>query len=239
MDILVYTFRMKRIVEKIRRIAITFRAKALKKMLNKTFSNSTSKTIISSTEKVTLNSKSKQLVEEVIQGVSAIAKTTIDNPQKLLDYVEANGTKVYQIVNANKFLEKINEHTGLITELKGIKALYVNILTGSGIGFKSKPMFIISNKKLDYYMLLREFYLWYSLKKNLPGFDFKAQEKFKKYIKNLNKASFKGLNYGEMLNIQEAISRDKEANDFVIKLLQEKGGDMGAFGKITSGGANF
>ncbi len=230
---------MKRIVEKIRRIAIGFRAKALQKMLNKTFSNSMGKTIISSTEKVTLNSKSLQLVDEVKEAVGAIAKTAHNNPQKLLDYVEANGTKVYKIVNANKILEKINEHTGLITELKGVKALYVNILTGSGLGFKTKPMFIISNKQLDYYMLLREFYLWYSLKKNLAGFDFKTQEKFKKYIKNLNKVSFKGLSYGEMLSIQEAISRDKEANEFVIKLLQETGGDTGILGRITSGGANL
>ena len=234
-----YTFHMKRIVEKIRRIAIGFRAKALQKMLNKTFSNSMGKTIISSTEKVTLNSKSLQLVDEVKEAVGAIAKTAHNNPQKLLDYVEANGTKVYKIVNANKILEKINEHTGLITELKGVKALYVNILTGSGLGFKTKPMFIISNKQLDYYMLLREFYLWYSLKKNLAGFDFKTQEKFKKYIKNLNKVSFKGLSYGEMLSIQEAISRDKEANEFVIKLLQETGGDTGILGRITSGGANL
>lgn len=230
---------MKRIVEKIRRIAIGFRAKALQKMLNKTFSNSMGKTIISSTEKVTLNSKSLQLVDEVKEAVGAIAKTAHNNPQKLLDYVEANGTKVYKIVNANKILEKINEHTGLITELKGVKALYVNILTGNGLGFKTKPMFIISNKQLDYYMLLREFYLWYSLKKNLAGFDFKTQEKFKKYIKNLNKVSFKGLSYGEMLDIQEAISRDKEANEFVIKLLQETGGDTGILGRITSGGANL
>lgn len=230
---------MKRIVEKIIRIAIGFRAKALQKMLNKTFSNSMGKTIISSTEKVTLNSKSLQLVDEVKEAVGAIAKTAHNNPQKLLDYVEANGTKVYKIVNANKILEKINEHTGLITELKGVKALYVNILTGSGLGFKTKPMFIISNKQLDYYMLLREFYLWYSLKKNLAGFDFKTQEKFKKYIKNLNKVSFKGLSYGEMLSIQEAISRDKEANEFVIKLLQETGGDTGILGRITSGGANL
>ena len=42
-----------------------------------------------------------------------------------------------------------------------------------------------------------------------------------------------------MLDIQEAISRDKEANEFVIKLLQETGGDTGILGRITSGGANL
>lgn len=230
---------MKRIVEKIRRLAISFRARALRKILNTSFSNSTGKTIISSTEKVTLNSKSLQLVEEVKDAVSAIAKSTHNNPQKLLDYLEANGTKVYKIVNANKILEKVNEHTGLITELKGVKALYVNLLIGRGIRFTTYPMFIVSNKKLDYYMLLREFYLWYSLEKKLPGFDFKTQEKFKKYLKNLNKVSFKGLNYGEMLDIQEAISRDKEANEFVINILRETGGDTGLFGRITSGGVNL
>lgn len=230
---------MKKLKEYFIKIALKMRAKTLEKMLKKTFTNSTSKTIISSTETMTLNSKTLVIIENIKNNVKDITKTTGNNPQKLIDYIEAQGTKVYKIKNANTILQKINEHTGFITELCGIKAIYVNVLTGQGIGFKSKSMFIISDKQTDYYMLLREFYLWYSMNMKLPGFDFKTQEKFKKYIKNSQNASFKGLHYSEMLKIKEAIARDKEANEFVMELIREKDGGSNVFGKMTSGGANI
>ncbi len=230
---------MKKLYTNIRKIFFKLRAKSLEKMLDKTFTNASSKTIISSTETMTLNTKTLKIIEEVKSNVSDIVKTSENNPQKLLSYIEAQGTKVFKLPNANNILQKINEHTGLITELNGIKALYINIITGQGIGLKSKPIFIISTKDTDYHMLLREFYLWYSLKMKLPGFDFKTQEKFKKYIKNSQNANFKGLTYGEMLKIKEAIERDKEANEFVMNLLREKDGGSNVFGKMTSGGANI
>ncbi len=230
---------MKKLKEFILKSALKMRAKTLEKMLNKTFTNSTSKTVISSTETMTLNTKTLEIIETVKNNVKDITKTADNNPQKLIDYIEAQGTKVYKIKNANNILQKINEHTGFITELHGIKAVYINILTGQGIGLKSKPMFIISDKQADYYMLLREFYLWYSMNMKLSGFDFKTQEKFKKYIKNSQNASFKGLHYSEMLKIKEAIARDKEANEFVMDLIREKEGGSNAFGKMTSGGANI
>ena len=88
-------------------------------------------------------------------------------------------------------------------------------------------------------MLLREFYLWYSLKMKLPGFDFKTQEKFKKYLKYSQNASFKKLSYEEMIKIKEAIARDKEANEFVMQVIREKDGGANVFGKMTTGGANI
>jgi len=230
---------MKKLREYFRKIALRLRAKSLEKFLNKTFTNSTSKTVISSTETVTLNSKTLETIKTISNNVASIAKTTGNNPQKLLDYIEAKGTSVYKVINASKILEKVNEHTGLITELHGIKAIYVNIMTGRGLGFKTKPMFILSTKEVDYYMLLREFYLWYSLCMGLPGFDFKTQEKFKKYMKNSIRTSFKGLGYGEMLKLKEAIARDKEANEFVMNLIHTKEGGANAFGKMTSGGAEI
>lgn len=230
---------MKIISEKLKRIILALKAKTLSKMIEKSFTNETSKTIISSTETMTLNTKTLKIIEEVKQNVSDIIKTTSNNPQKLIDYIEAQGTKVYKIKNAGKILEKINEHTGLITELQGAKACFVNIITGQGIGFKTKPLFIISDKQTDYYLFLREFYLWYSLNMKLPGFDFKTQEKFKIYLKHSQKVTFKGLKYGEMLKIQEAISRDKEANEFVMNIIREKDGGSNAFGKLINGGAEI
>lgn len=230
---------MKKLTQKIRRLALTFRAKTLEKLLKKSFGDDMSKTIISSTEIMTLNAKTLEVISTVQKNVADIIKTTNNNPQKLLDYIEAQGTKVFKIKNATKLLEKVNEHTGLITELHGIKALYINIITGQGTIFITKPLFIISDKEIDYYMLLREFYLWYSLKMKLPGFDFKTQEKFKKYLKYSQNASFKKLSYEEMIKIKEAISRDKEANEFVMQVIREKDGGANVFGKMTTGGANI
>ncbi len=230
---------MKKLTQKIRRLALTFRAKTLEKLLKKSFGDDMSKTIISSTEIMTLNAKTLEVISTVQKNVADIIKTTNNNPQKLLDYIEAQGTKVFKIKNATKLLEKVNEHTGLITELHGIKALYINIITGQGTIFITKPLFIISDKEIDYYMLLREFYLWYSLKMKLPGFDFKTQEKFKKYLKYSQNASFKKLSYEEMIKIKEAIARDKEANEFVMQVIREKDGGANVFGKMTTGGANI
>jgi len=225
--------------EKIKRLILSLRAKTLSNMIEKSFTNETSKTIISSTETMTLNTKTLKIIETVNQNVSDIAKNTNGDPQKLIDYIEAQGTRVYKIKNAGKILEKINEHTGLITELCGIKALYVNIITGQGLGIKTKPLFIISDKQTDYYLFLREFYLWYSLNMKLPGFDFKTQEKFKIYLKHSQTASFKGLKYSELLKIKEAIARDKEANEFVMNLIREKEGGANVFDKLKNGGANI
>lgn len=224
----------------IRKLALKLRAETLKKLLKKSFTNSTTKTVISSTETLTFNTKTLETINTVRENVSSIAKTTNGDTQKLIDYIEAQGTKVYKIHNASAILQKVNETTGLITELKGLKAIYINILTGNGFGLKTKPQFIISDKETDYYLLLREFYLWYSLKMKLAGFDYETQELFKKRIKNpIKNATFKGLNYDKMLKLKEAMERDKEANEFVMNILREKGGDSNTFGKIIKGGADI
>ena len=85
---------------------------------------------------------------------------------------------MYKIYNAEGLLNKVFEHTGFITPLEGAKAMYISTIVGAEITNNSTaPMFIISaDKETDYYMLLREFYLWYSYKMNLAGFDFETQE---------------------------------------------------------------
>lgn len=225
--------------KKIRKLLLMLKLKTLEKAREKSFANETSKTVISSTETLTLNSKILKTIEAVRKDVSGITETADNDPQKLIDYIEAHGTKVYRIKNANGILQKMNEHTGLITELCGLKAVCLNLMTGHGIGFKTKPMFILSTEQTDYYLLLREFYLWYSLNMKLPGFDFKTQEKFKKYLTRSKRVSFKGLHYGEMLKIREAIERDKEANEFVMEIIKKKDGSSNAFAKMISGGADI
>ena len=94
--------------------------------LDTSFSNSTSKTIISGTETVTLSAQTNQNIELVRKNVSDIMSACANNPDKLLEYIEAQGTKVYKLKNADKILKSIGEEEGLITPLKGYKALYLN-----------------------------------------------------------------------------------------------------------------
>lgn len=211
----------------------------LSKHLDTSFSNSTTKTMISSTETITFSSETEKNIQLVKQNVSDIMKSCNNNPQKYIEYMEAEGTKIFRRKEAFKFLNKINEEEGLITELKGKKALYLNFILGQGFSTTFKPALVMSIGEIEPYYMLREFYKWYSLKRGLPGFNFTAQENFKKYLKNINDPSIKNLSYKDMLELKEAIARDSEANDFVINAAKEKEGSEKVFKKMNNGGAEI
>lgn len=211
----------------------------LSKHLDTSFSNSTTKTMISSTETITFSSETEKNIQLVKQNVSDIMKSCNNNPQKYIEYMEAEGTKVFRRKEAFKVLNKINEEEGLITELKGKKALYLNFALGQGFSTTFKPALVMSIGEIEPYHMLREFYKWYSLKRGLPGFNFTAQENFKKYLKNINDPSIKNLSYKDMLELKEAIARDYEANDFVINAVKEKEGSEKVFKKMNNGGAEI
>lgn len=234
---------MKNFVKNIKYTILSIREKVLSKILSKhldtSFTNSTSKTVISSTETVTFSTETEKNIKLVYDNVSDIMKTCENNPIKYLEYIEAQGTKVFRIRNASKILEKINEDEGLITELHGKKALYLNFAISRSISLTFKPAIVMGFGKIEPYYMLREFYKWHSLKMGLPGFDFEAQENFKKYLKNVNDPSIKKLNYKAMLELKEAIARDSEANEFVINAVKAKEGGENVFKKMNDGGANI
>ena len=206
-----------------------FLAKKLNKDLSTSFTNKDSKTVLSGNETLVLNTETQKKINLVLSNVNDIAKSCAGDSQKLLDYIEAKGTKVYRQKNAGKILEKIGEEEGLITELKGFKAFYLNLHLLKKLSLQTEPMFVMSIGDIEYYYLLREFYKWYSLNIELPGFNFTAQENFKKYFKNINHPAFKSMNYKTMLELKEAIARDKEANEFVINLIKDKEGSENIF----------
>lgn len=178
---------MKNISTKIRYFFLSVKENILTKILGRhldtSFSNSTSKTIISGTETVTLSAQTNQNIELVRKNVSEIMSACANNPGKLLEYIEAQGTKVYKLKNADKILKSIGEEEGLITSLKGFKALYINFFIKHKIGFTSTPAIVLSEGIIEPYYLLREFYKWYSLNMKLPGFNFEAPGKFQKVFK--------------------------------------------------------
>lgn len=221
------------------RLREKFLSTMLSKHLDTSFTNSTTKTIISSTETVNFSSETEKNIKLVEENVAEIMKACGNNPQKYIEYIEAEGTKVFRVVNAQKILEKINENEGLITELKGRKAFYLNFALRQGFSTVFKPAIVMSIGEIEPYYMLREFYKWYSLKKGLPGFNFSAQENFKKYLKNINDPSLKKLNYKAMLELKEAIARDSEANEFVINTVKAAEGAKKAFKNLNDGGTNI
>lgn len=214
-------------------------SKKLSKHLKNSSSNKTSKTIVSKDVTVTFNAETEKSKELVKKNVTDIIKSCNNDPTKLLAFVESKGTKVIKIDNADKILSVIKEEEGLITELEGIEALYINIITNSGFSFKSKPMFIMRNGQIDAYYMAHQFYKWYALNMGLPGFDFMSQKIFKISL-NSNGAVFSNLNLDEMTGLKEAIARDQEATSFALELAKSKEGSKNVIDKIkNNGGANI
>lgn len=213
-------------------------SKRLRKHLKTSSKNSMSKTIMSSSVTITLNAETEKNKELVKKNIEDIVNTCSNNPEKLLEYIKSQGTKVVKLDNADKILNVIKEEEGLITPLEGIQALYINLITNSGFSIKSKPMFILRNGELDPYYMIHQFYKWYSLKMDMPGFDFMSQKIFKIYL-NSDGAILSNLTLDEMTGLKEAINRDKEATDFALSVARHIEGSKKVLKKMQDGGANI
>ena len=203
------------------------------------YSNGTGKSIISPTETLTLTTQTKRLIEKVKEDMLNLERTAAGKSEILIKYVEEKGTKVYRIKNASKSLEKIKEHTGFISPLQGGKALYINTLLKIGVSSDSEALFIIDEEKvIDYYMLLREVYLWCSMSQGLGGFEFEAQELFKKYLLS-SEIDMSKLDYAQMCSLKEAVARDAEANEFVMEVIRLREGGKQVLDKANGGGVEI
>ena len=212
--------------------------KKLDKHLKTSGKNSTSKTILSSSVTMTLNAETEKNKELVRKNISDIVKSSSNNPEKLLEYIQSKGTKVFRDKNADKILNVIKEEEGLITSLEGIEAIYINLMTNSGFSIKSKPMFVLRDGEIDPYYMAHQFYKWYSLQMGLPGFDYMSQKIFKIYL-NSDESLLSNLNLDEMIGLKEAINRDQEATDFALSLARHKEGSKNVLKKMHDGGANI
>ena len=214
-------------------------SKKLSRHLKASSTNSTSKTVLSTGVTMTLSSETEKNKELVKKNVSDIVKGCNNDPAKLLAYIESKGTKVIRLDNADKLLSVIKEEEGLVTELQGIEAFYINLITHSGFSFKSKPMFIMRNGNIDPYYMAHQFYKWYALEMKLPGYDFVSQKLFKIYL-NSDEAILSNLNLDEMTGLKEAINRDQEATNFALEIAKAKEGSKNVLDKMKNdGGANI
>lgn len=230
---------MKKFVLKIVNLILRFQENKYKKKLETKIASSSRgiKTQLSKDDTVILkNTVLDNMCEKLTEFVTPLIKNNIENPNNLLNYVKDNGTKVYKINNADKILALIGEVEGFITPLKGLRALYLNLILEKKISFSTQEMFIVRDLPLNIYFMAHQFYKWYGFKIEMPGYDATTQEKFKHIWEFENAANVLKLDYSELVNLKEAIDRDIEAIDFVIKLAKESEGARQGFQNIKNDG---
>lgn len=214
--------------------------KKLQKTTKKSYTNKTSKQVFGTGADLTLNSETLKIIDQVKENVAAIVKKTNCEPDELLKYIKAAKTPVYKLNNADKLLNFIKEEEGIIYEKSGIKALYLSIITGSGISFKTPPMFILRDGEIDKFYMLHNFYRWYSLKSDLPGFEYSTQKLFKRFLQDDSDSFVKSLSMESIISLKEAIARDQEATAFVLEYTKTVEGSQKVLDKIKNeGGANI
>ena len=123
----------------------------------------TTKKIFLDDTELEITSKTIEKRDKLNEKVKNIVKANLKTPEKLLDYIEKNGTRVYKLKNADVILNFIKEEEGFITELKGFKALYLNFVISLicnkkiTISFNTKPMFVLRDLEVDPYYMSHQF----------------------------------------------------------------------------------
>lgn len=214
----------------------------IKKRQEKTFAsfkNSTSKTVITKGCSLNLTAETGENKKKLEKNLEVILKKFEHMPEKMLMYIERNGTPVIRHQNADKILEFIKEEQGFLREIKGFKALILNLFLFKKFAFKTNEMFLIAEGDIDKYAMMHKFYLWYAYKFDMPGFDSKAQENFKKYINEKGNLNLKKLSTDDIMALKEAIARDVDAIEFVQRIAKTGEGTQNAMKKLSDGGASI
>jgi len=209
----------------------------LKGAMGTTFTNSTSKTVLTKDYTVNFNSETEKNKQKLKDEVTLILKEFHNDVDKILGYIELEGTKVYNLKFAEPLLKLIGEEKGFLTAIDGFKAFILNLILEKKISFKSEDIFVVEDKNIEPYSLIHQFHKWYAKKLNLPGFDKKSQKIFKKYLKNDKDVS--KLKMEEIVSLKEAIARDTDAINFVVDLAKHSEGSKEALKKIVDGGAKI
>ena len=211
----------------------------LKKKYGKTleYSSSMIKNKAANGITLTLSSKLEDIRKEIYDNVKKLAKENSDNLFKLFEISKNEGAKFYILKNADILLKPISEKQGFIAPKKGFPALYLNLLTSKTFSFKSNEIFVFENEKLSPYSLIYNFYMWYSFKKGLPGFQEEAL-----IIKNIEKNdNFDNLKYEEIMELKQALNRERDALKFTVDFMKEYEGSKNAYEKLKDkeNGANI
>lgn len=194
------------------------------------FKSSTTKQLMTSYCTLKLSAETESKKKEINLRLKTLVKKYINSPEKLIQYMKLKGYNVYKFRGADKLLAQFGEEEGFLTPLKGYKAFVLNFVIGIlfeqkiKIKFKTEEMFIFNVGTTEIYTIARALHKYYGFKSDLPGFDYKSQETFKKVYQNSkykNVTPFATCTVQDMYACKEAIARDLESIRFTIDLSVE------------------
>lgn len=189
------------------------------------------------------NVKTEKTKQKLEHDVTSILKKCSNDPEKLIEFIESKGTKVYRIKNAQKAMNAISQEYGFVPKTRGVKALALNFVLSCNSddtftpSFSSDAKFVIDKDECDSFWFIQQFYKWYAMKLSLPGYDAKSQETFNTILHNSSDEKIKALSVDEILDLKDAIARDVESINFVVELAKSTVDSKHAASKICSGGA--
>ena len=175
--------------------------------------------------------------EQLEAELTNILKAYDYNPQRILEYVKAQGTDVVFAKDASKVLNPIGETEGFIYPAHGSKALYLSLGINRKFSLKTNEMFVLSTGEINKYYFLYHLYNWFAFKHNIAGMDSESQELLKKYL--FTNSDTKELQLEEIFKLKDAIKQDKASIEFVIKLCRNYDGAKQALDKLQNGGAKL
>ena len=195
-------------IYKLKRAKLTQKKSQLEKDIKKQFLNSSETAKFSNVKTKTLKQVDKNAMDFIIQNDK--------DPEKILAAIEKSGIKVYRSIKAETIL------------VHGLRALYLNIMLTifagelPNISFSTKPMFFLTSKRPDVFLLALHVHKMCGWKLGLPGYDYESQRLFKKFFKRPNSKEIKDLSIKQTLAVKLANARDEESTTFALMLLAGK-----------------
>lgn len=173
-------------------------------------------------------------VDKLDNEVRLILKQCKNNPELIVEFFKEHKTEVYRVKNSKKVLKFIGEEEGFIVERKGLSALKLNMVIGNGFSFDVKPMVVLDADELDVYNLMHYLHKWCAYKNGMNGFEEKAYRLLKKFnIKNDDEI-IQRLSISDIELLKNAIARDVQSINFVVKYSKENAGAKNALEKMQS-----
>ena len=173
-------------------------------------------------------------VEKLDNEVRLILKQCKNNPELIVEFFKEHKTEVYRVKNSKKVLKFIGEEEGFIVERNGLSALKLNMVIGNGFSFDVKPMVVLDADELDVYNLMHYLHKWCAYKNGMKGFEEKAYRLLKKFnIKNDDEI-IQRLSISDIELLKNAIARDVQSINFVVKYSKENAGAKNALEKMQS-----
>lgn len=184
---------------------------------------------------VDLRKEAQEISSENLDNeVKLILKRCKNNPEVVIEFIKEHKTKVYRIKNCNKKLGFVGEEEGLISERKGLKSLFLNIILKNGFKLGTEPLIVLEEGEVDIYNLMHYFHKWYAFKDGLPGFDEKSQKLLKKFNSKNEDDLISKLSLTDIEGLKNAIARDVQSINFVVKYSKENAGAKKALEKMKS-----